>query len=123
VCAILERQVASWGAEIARLKGLKGRPDIKRSGMEQGSKAPSDAAAGPRRGGGNKTARRTIHEDRVVKAAVPPGSRFKGYQNFMMQDLILRPRVLRLRCECWVTPDGQRITAPLPAGISDHFGP
>jgi hypothetical protein len=31
--------------------------------------------------------------------------------------------VLRLRRECWVTPDGQRITAALPAGISGHFGP
>ena len=119
----LERQVAARDAEIARLKGLKGRPDIKPSGMEQGSKAPSDTPAGPRRGGGPKTSRRTIHEDRVIKTAVPPGSRFKGYQNFVVQDLILRPHVLRLRRECWVAPDGQRITAALPAGISGHFGP
>ena len=119
----LERQVAARDAEIARLKGLKGRPNIRPSGMEQGSKSPPDPPAGPRRGGGNKTSRRTIHEDRVVKADVPPGSRFKGYQTFVVQDLILRPHVLRLRRECWVTPDGQRITAALPAGISGHFGP
>ena len=120
----LERQVAARDAEIARLKGLKGRPDIRPSGMEQGSKSPPDPPAGLRRGGGgNKTSRRTIHEDRVVKADVPPGSRFKGYQTFVVQDLILRPHVLRLRRECWVTPDGQRITAALPAGISGHFGP
>ena len=119
----LERQVAARDAEIARLKGLKGRPDIRPSGMEQSSKSPPDPPAGPRRGGGNKTSRRTIHEDRVVKADVPPGSRFKGYQTFVVQDLILRPHVLRLRRECGVTPDGQRITAALPAGISGHFGP
>ena len=119
----LERQVAARDAEIARLKGLKGRPDIKPSGMEQGSKSPPDPPAGRRRGGGNKTSRRTIHEDRVLKALVPPGSRFKGYQSFVVQDLIVRPHVLRLRRECWVTPDGQRITAALPAGISGHFGP
>ncbi len=94
----LERQVAARDAEIARLKGLKGRPDIRPSGMEQGSKSPPDPPAGLRRGGGgNKTSRRTIHEDRVVKADVPPGSRFKGYQTFVVQDLILRPHVLRLR--------------------------
>jgi len=119
----LERQVASRDAEIARLKSLKGRPDIKPSGMEQGSKAPPNPPCGPRRGGGNKTARRTIHEDRVVKAAPPPGSRFKGYQTFVVQELVLRAHVLRLRRECWVTPQGQRITAALPAGISGHFGP
>jgi len=39
-----------------------------------------------------------------------------------MQDLVLRAHVLRLRRECGVTPDGQRITAALPAGISGHFG-
>ena len=96
----LERQVAARDAEIARLKGLKGRPDIKPSGMEQGSKSPPDPPAGRRRGGGNKTSRRTIHEDRVLKALVPPGSRFKGYQSFVVQDLIVRPHVLRLRREC-----------------------
>lgn len=119
----LERQVAARDAEIARLKGLKGRPDIKPSGMEQGTKPPSATPGGPRRGGGNKTARRAIHEVRVVKVAPPPGSRFKGYQDFVVQDLVLRAHVLRLRRECWVTPDGQRITAALSAGISGHFGP
>lgn len=119
----LERQVAARDAEIARLKGIKGRPDIKPSGMEQGAKAPSAPPSGPRRGGGPKTSRRTIHEDRVVKAAAPPGSRFKGYQDFVVQELVLRAHVLRLRRECWVAPDGQRITAALPAGMSGHFGP
>lgn len=88
-----------------------------------GAKAPSGLRSGPSRGGGNKTARRTIHEDRVVKAAVPPGSRFKGHQTFVVQGLVLRANMLRLRRECSVTPHGPRITAAMPAGISGHFGP
>jgi hypothetical protein len=119
----LERQVAARDAEIARLKGLKGRPDIRPSGMEPGDKAPAGPSSGPRRGGGNKTARRTIHEDRVIPATVPAGSRFKGYQNFVVQDLVLRAHVLRLRRERWLTPDGQSIIAPLPVGTVGHFGP
>ena len=79
----LERQVAARDAEIARLKRLKGRPDIRPSGMEPGDKAPAGPTSGPRRGGGNRTARRTIHEDRVIPATVPAGSRFKGYQTFV----------------------------------------
>ena len=111
--------MAARDAEIARLKGLEGRPDIRLSGMEPGPKAPASLLSGPRRGGGNKTAWRTIHEDRVIKAAVPPGSRFKGYQSFVVQYLVLRAHVLRLRRERWLTPEGQSITAPLPTGMTD----
>ena len=40
-----------------------------------------------------------------------------------MQDLVLRVRVIRYRRERWVTPDGRTVIAPLPPGVSGHFGP
>jgi sugar phosphate isomerase/epimerase len=119
----LTRTVAEQRNEIARLKGLKGRPDIKPgkpSGMEKAShQKPWNP---PRRGGGNKTSKRIIHEERVVKASVPLGSRFKGYESFVVQDLVLRPHVVRYRRERWLTPDGRTVIAPLPCGVSGHFG-
>ena len=119
----LERTVVAQRDEIARLKGLSGRPTIKPSGMESATQPkPSAGKAKRRRGGGKKTARRTIHEDRVIKASVPTGSRFKGYEDFVVQDLVFRPLVVRYRRERWLTLDGQTITAPLPAGVSGHFG-
>ena len=53
----LERQLPARDGEIACLKGLNGRPDIKPSGMERGTHAPAEPSSAPRRGGGNKTAR------------------------------------------------------------------
>jgi len=118
----LEQLVAAQRAEIARLKGMPPRPTLKPSGMETATQAKPEGVGTPRRGGGKKTARRVIHEDRVIKAAVPPGSRFKGYADFVVQDLVLRPRVVRYRRERWLTPDGQSITATLPPEVNGHFG-
>jgi hypothetical protein len=74
-------------------------------------------------GGGKKNLSRVTVEDRIIKAAVPAGSRFKGYENFVVQDLIIQPAAIRFRRERWLTHDGRTVVAPLPAGIDGHFGP
>jgi hypothetical protein len=59
----------------------------------------------------------------VIKASPPPDARFKGYACFLVQDLVLRPQVVSFKRERWRTPDGQTVTAPLPAEVRGHFGP
>ena len=36
---------------------------------------------------------------------------------------VIRPLVTNFLRECWRTPDGKTLTAPLPAGVDGHFGP
>ena len=123
--AALRSENAALREEIARLKGLKGRPRIppsQPSGMEQGtSERPSKRGQG-RRGRGKQVPFASV-EDRVLGAVVPVGSRFKGHEIYVVQDLEIRPRVIRYRRERWLTPDGRTIVAPLPVGTTGHFGP
>jgi hypothetical protein len=118
--AALEQTVAAQRAEIARLKGLKGRPALKPSGMETASEPKPPSPPKGRRG---PVTPRVAVEDQVIEATVPPGSRFKGSADFLVQDLVLRVRCIRYRRERWLTPDGQLIVAPLPGGVDGHFGP
>jgi hypothetical protein len=117
-----ERVIAELREENARLKGLNGRPRIKPSGMEDASQPKRPGKRGKRRRRG-KIVPRVAIEDRVIKAQVPAGSRFKGYERFVVQDIVLRAVAIRYRRERWVTPDGTIVLAPLPAGVTGHFGP
>jgi hypothetical protein len=65
---------------------LKGRPDIKPSGMDKGTEPVKSAKTVERRGRGKMTPRVSI-EDQVVKAVIPPGSRFKCHEPFLVRDL------------------------------------
>jgi hypothetical protein len=123
--AALKQTVSEQREEIARLKGLKGRPIIrpsKPSGMDNATNPLKSAKKEKRRFRG-KVAPRVKIEDQMVTVTVPEGSRFKGHEPFLVQDLMISATATCYLRERWVTPDGRTILAPLPEGIDGHFGP
>src|SRR3954454_7387367 len=109
--AQLEAKVAALSEEIARLKRLKGRPNLKPSGMEKGTDpppAPSGGTGRPKRRDPRppKSARLIVDEDRVVPLAPQPGWRFKGFKFYTVQDLVVETcatggRATRRRRASW----------------------
>ena len=123
--AAMRAENAALRDEIRRLKGLSGPPDIKPSGMERKARGRGRAKTGGsarHKGRGPKKGRVVIDERRVVAIDAPSGSRFKGYEDYLVQDLHCRPLTVLLRRERWLAPDGTCVVAPLPAGVRGHFG-
>lgn len=74
----------------------------------------------------SKTAGLKIDRDCIIKPTepIPLGSRFKGYRDFTVQDILIAPLNTRFRLELWVTPDGRSLKGALPvAQRGCHFGP
>ena len=101
-----EECIQQLSDEIARLKGEKGKPKIKPSRLESKEKAeiegadaeesPSqDSKAQKKRPGSqkrHKTASLALHETTIIQptAEIPPGSEFRGYQEYTVQELIIK---------------------------------
>ena len=121
--AALKQTVQALKDEVAHLKGEKGKPDIKPSGMDKGTGPKTAAKSKKKRRRGPVNFRGVTAEVKVLEMTAPPGSHLKGYQDYVVRDLEIRPRVIRYRRQRWVTPDGSLVTAPLPEGVTGHFGP
>ena len=111
--------------EIARLKNQPPRPNIKPSSLEKKKKR---RAARKKRAGSNKrskTAQLTIHKTEPIEPEnIPPGSEFRSYRDFVVQDILIEPLNTRYRLKVYQTPDGGWLSAKLPAHLNGkHFGP
>lgn len=117
---------------IAILKGEKGRPLIKPSRLEPGK---TDTALGggatgseQKRAGSEKRAKTPhlkIDQTEIMRVEhVPVGAVFKGYQDYVLQELEVGGSTTRYRCERWQAPDGRTVVGRLPEAVRGrHFGP
>jgi Transposase IS66 family len=125
----LEETVQQLRDEIAHLKGQKPRPDIKPSVLEVTKPKAEEKQGGKRPGSAKrpKTAELTIHQEvRLHPEGLPVGSTFKGYEAYVVQELLIHndnTRYLRARYDL---PGGGSVLAPFPAGVlpveGGHFG-
>lgn len=125
----LETTVQQLRDEIAILKGQKPRPQIQPSILEA-TKAKTPPKEGDKRPGSAKrpkTAELTIHHEVPLHPeSLPVGATFRGYEAYVVQELIVQndnTRYLRARYDL---PGGGSVLAPLPPGVlpvgGGHFG-
>jgi hypothetical protein len=124
--------------EIAQLKGLKQKPKIKPSALEKevsnkgddtgtaGNSGKAGEKAVNKRPGSAKASKNIeIHKTETLRVeSRPEGCRFKGYEDYRVQGLLVQPFNTLYRRERWVTPSGQTLIAPLPAEVQrlgGHF--
>lgn len=105
--------------EVARLKNQKGKPTIRPSQLTERERKERN-----RRRKRRREKQRQVDRTEIIKAkGVPAGSRFKGYQDFFVQDLVIQRQTIRYRLEKWVAPSGDVVTAELPTELGNgHFG-
>lgn len=134
---IIQKQAEDIGHlkdEIAVLKGEKKRPVFKPSKLDEEAEkevAPKDGeeqSEGKNKRPGSEKKHKTkalaIHRTEVIHpAGIPQGSRFKGYRDFIVQDIKIEPCNTCYRLACWRTPDGRVLAGQLPSGLDGrHFG-
>lgn len=128
--SIIEQQAAQIQLlkdEIARLKNQPPRPKIQPSRLEKKrtKKHKSSKAKRPGSEKRHKTAELKIHKTKPIEPEhIPPGSVFRYYKSWVVQDLKLEPYNIRYRLKVYETPGGGCIMGQLPAHLQDsHFGP
>ncbi|RLJ16726.1 hypothetical protein DJ031_00345, partial [bacterium endosymbiont of Escarpia laminata] len=88
-----DEEIALLKDEVNILKGEKKRPVFKGSKLDKNTEPDTSSESPPKKRPGSRKKKKTqklvIHEDKVIKpdVPVPPGSRFKGYRDFVVQDL------------------------------------
>ncbi|MGM0654276.1 MAG: hypothetical protein ACQETR_02995 [Thermodesulfobacteriota bacterium] len=109
--------------KLPALKGKKTRPKIKPSSLESDPKKPKSSGKRPGSTKRHKTKSLEIHDTiKVPPENLPSGSTFKGYNDFVVQGLEMKPFNIRYRLERWESPDGRTLTGKLPAELNgSHF--
>jgi len=120
----LEKNIEKLKDEISRLNNTPKRPKFKPNKMEPRNRGKGKLSKNFSKNNENICVPEKKQEEVKVQAKnVPPGSRFKGYSDFKMQDLEIVVKEITYKLEVWQAPDGKVIRAQLPWKLREkHFG-
>lgn len=116
--------------ENSRLKGEQGKPIIKANTPT--APAPDYSSERERRqtrDRGKRGKRAPVPIDReqtlhVDPASLPPDAKFKGYEQVVVQDVVVRTDTIRFhKQKFYSAAEGRTYLAELPAGYHGEFGP
>lgn len=126
----LREQIQLLKDEIAVLKGQKPRPKIPPNRLEKenpsgSGKGSSDEGKRPGSAKRDKTAALDVDEIRQIQPEnIPPGAKFKGWSDYVVQELTINKKVILFQLACFVDVNGKTIQAQMPPEYrTGHFGP
>ncbi len=126
----LEEENQKLRDEINRLKGEEGKPNIKGNKKKELKKDHSSEKERfiPKEHS-KKSKNKTIkisREEIIVypQEQLPADAQFKGYDEVIVQDILLKPDNVLFRKQKYYSPQtGKTYLAPLPKGYDGEFGP
>jgi hypothetical protein len=129
IIADLQKSVEHLKAEIRELKGVPEKPERKPSSLEQPAPPGKKRRLRGKRPGSAKRAKtRMLVIDEVIPlepAALPEGAVLHDHRDFTVQDLVVRPHIVRYRRARYRAPGTEGlISASLPEDVRrlGHFG-
>jgi len=108
--------------EIERAKNLPRKPNIKSSKSETYRKEKSKKQRAKKRR--KKLVPTEIIKVETPKNELPPGAKLKDYQEYTVQEIETKVRIIRYKIARYTLPDGKIISAKKPIEAqAGHFGP
>jgi hypothetical protein len=117
-------EIALFKDEIAKLKGQKPRPKIPPSKVSNDARHKRNHANNTDNSfDGSHSRRQRRKEQHIIEPEfIPENARFKGYENYFIQDLRIESVEIQFRLAVYITPDGKRIRGELPLEFKQgHF--
>jgi hypothetical protein len=118
-----DRPNATGSAESS---SAAGSPDLKPS--KDHSSEKERRSREPRQSRADRRSFRPVRADRDVvcpvdRASLPPDATFVGYDDVVVQELVIKTDNVRYRREIWISPTRGRFRGSLPPDVRGEFGP